>query len=229
MQDYTIRIDNFEGPLELLLELIKKREMNIYDLQISQITKDYMESINVSKGMNIDITAEFLEMASMLLEIKAKMLLPVEVKKDDPRNELIKQLLDYQQYKRSVEKMKELKEFETRFFKREIKEKVKKEMKGTVKDLIKSYQMIFAEKFKTKHSPYDDLAEELSRFKYTIEDRMEHLQNILTENSLQVDDYFRSINDKEEIVVTFGALLELIKNQIINITILDDKFYLELK
>lgn len=227
--EYIIKLENFEGPFDLLLELIKKREMDIYDLHISQITKDFMDSLQEMKNKNIDITSDFMEMASTLLSIKAKMLIPVEVAKDDPRNELVKQLLEYQDYKDTVEQLKILREFEQKYYKRQKKEVVKKEKNGSIQDIINSYKNIFTKKFKVgKNKPFDALAEELTKFKFTIEDRMEHLKSLIDDdNRIDVDEYFSNIDSKEEMVVTFGALLELVKMQYIDITIDNaDKVYI---
>jgi len=223
--EYIIKLENFEGPFDLLLELIKKREMDIYDLHISQITKDFMDSLEEMKNKNIDVTSDFMEMASTLLSIKAKMLIPVEVAKDDPRSELVKQLLEYQEYKDTVEQLKILREFEQKFYKRQKKEVVKKEKNGSIQDIINSYKNIFAKKFKVgKNKPFDALAEELTKFKFTIEDRMEHLKSIIeSDGKIDVESYFTNVESKEEMVVTFGALLELVKMQFIDITIEDDE------
>lgn len=217
--DYIIRIENFEGPLELLLELIKKRAMNIHDLQISQITNDFIKSLHEMQNQNIEVTSDFMEMASMLLEIKSKMLLPIEKEKGDPRAELVQQLLDYQEYKESIEKLRELKIFEQKFFKRQRIEKVKVKKMGNLQDIFKSYQLIVEKKFKEKFNPLDKLTEELSRSRYTMEDRIESLKSILEDHRLNIEVYFDNMNDKEEMIVTFGALLELVKVQYIDITI----------
>lgn len=225
--DYIIKLENFEGPLDLLLELIKKREMDIYNLQISQITKDYLTSLEEMKTANIDVTADFIEMASLLLEIKAKMLIPVEVEKDDPRNGLVKQLLDYQEYKETVVQLKILREFEQKFYKRQKKDVVRKEKNGSIQDIIRSYKDIFTKKFKVKENkPFDKLREELTKFKFTIEDRMEHLKQLLQTDQVNVADYFSQVETKEEMVVTFGALLELVKLQYIDILLEEEQVFL---
>ena len=223
--DYIIRTGNFEGPFELLLDLIKKRAMNIYDLQISQITKDYMESIHEMQEQNIEVTSDFMEMASMLLEIKTKMMIPAEKEKADPRAELVRQLLDYQEYKESIERLRELKQIEQMFFKRQRIEKVKVKKMGNTDDIMKIYQTILMKKFQNQntYSPLDKLTEELSRFRYTMEDRIEALKVLLEEQRLNVESYFDDMNDKEEMVVTFGALLELVKTQYIDIIVDPDE------
>lgn len=225
---YIIKLEEFEGPFDLLLELIKKREMDIYNLQISQITQDFMNSLQEMQEKKIDITSDFMEMASQLLSIKAKLLIPVEVEKDDPRNELVKQLLEYQEYKETVEELKILRNFEEKYYKRQKQQVVKKEKNGTVQDIINSYKNIFAKKFsKQKNKAFDALTEELMRSKFTIEDRMDHLRSCLNQQEgIDVETYFDHLEDKEEMVVTFGAILELIKLQEMDIMIQSDKVFL---
>lgn len=223
--DYIIRTENFEGPFELLLDLIKKRAMNIYDLQISEITNDYIASLHQMQEQNIEITSNFMEMASILLEIKSKMLLPVEKEKGDPRADLVRQLLEYQEYKESVERLRVLKQMEQMLFKRQRIEKVKIKKTGNSEDIAKLYQSILAKKFQNQntYSPLDKLTEELSRFRYTIEDRMDALKSLLEENRVNVALYFDDMSDKEEMVVTFGALLELVKIDYVDIIVENDE------
>jgi segregation and condensation protein A len=102
--DYTFRLEGFEGPLDLLLHLIKKNELNIMDIPISLITEQYLEYIRVMKVLNLDTAGEYLLMASTLLHIKSRMLLPSVVEdgeeiEEDPRAELVRRLLEYQKYK----------------------------------------------------------------------------------------------------------------------------------
>ncbi len=102
--DYTFRMEGFEGPLDLLLHLIKKNELNIMDIPISLITEQYLEYIKLMKVLNLDAAGEYLLMASTLLHIKSRMLLPSvaedgEEVEEDPRAELVRRLLEYQKYK----------------------------------------------------------------------------------------------------------------------------------
>lgn len=220
--DYIIRIENFEGPFELLMDLIKKRKMSIHDLHISQITNDFIQSLHEMTNNNIEITSNFMEMASILLEIKSKMLLPVEKEKGDPRELLVQQLLDFQEYKESIDKLRELKTIEQTFFKRQRIEKVKVNKMGNREKLMKTYLNILGKKFREKFTPLDTLTEELARYKYTIEDRIDSLKNILEKKEICVETFFDEMESKEEMVVTFGALLELGKIQYIDILIRDN-------
>jgi len=105
---YQVRIENFEGPLDLLLHLIKKNEINIYDIPIALIARQYLEYIEAMKSFNLNVAGDFLVMAATLLQIKSKMLLPVdEAAEDDedgpdPREELVRRLLEYKAYKEAA-------------------------------------------------------------------------------------------------------------------------------
>src|SRR2546425_2421879 len=106
---YRIRLDEFEGPLDLLLHLIKKNEINIYDIPIALITKQYLDYISTMKSLNLVVAGEFLVMAATLIHIKSRMLLPVETEGDeedeageDPRAELVRRLLEYKQFKEAA-------------------------------------------------------------------------------------------------------------------------------
>lgn len=225
--NYVVKLQNFEGPLDLLLDLIKHKEMDIFDIQISEITNDYVESLKLMREHDVDITSDFTEMASILLSIKTKMMLPTE--QEEARDELVKRLVDYREYKRAAERLQEMKEIEEKYFKRQKQEKVKKQRKASITDITKIYHQVLELKHKT-HNKKDKLAElnkETMSFKYSVEGQMEYLQGILTKNRVDVYDMFISMQDKEEIVETFGAILELSKIQFIKIIVENNKFYIE--
>ena len=109
---YTVRTETFEGPLDLLLYLIKKNEVDIYNIPIAAITRQYLEYIELLKELNLDIAGEFLVMASTLVQIKSRMLLPVQERgggheEEDPRAELVRRLLEYQRYREAAERLSE--------------------------------------------------------------------------------------------------------------------------
>lgn len=214
--------------MDLLIELIKKREMNIYDLQISQITQDYLANLTHMKENDIEITSAFTNMAGMLLRIKTKMLIPVEVEKEDPRQELVDQILDFQAQKESAEHLQMLKLLETKLKKRKKEEKIKKQKKGTMQDILNSYRSILKNKFgMSKNEKFAKMANETDKYKYTIEERMDFLEKTLEIESVQVQSFFGGMNDKEELVETFAALLELVKLQKVSIYIEKEEVYIE--
>jgi segregation and condensation protein A len=105
---YTVKLEIFEGPLDLLLHLIRRTQVDIYDIPIATITDQYLDYLNMMKALNLDVAGEFLLMAATLLQIKSKMLLPLPPEEEgeegeDPRAELVNRLLEYQQYKTSRE------------------------------------------------------------------------------------------------------------------------------
>lgn len=125
---YQIRLENFEGPLDLLLHLIEKNELDIYDIPIAQITDQYLDYVNEAKNFDLDIASEFLVMAATLLAIKAKMLLPKPPKLDnegleeDPREELVARLIEYKQYKQAAQYLQEKEKDMSNIFVRDIDE-----------------------------------------------------------------------------------------------------------
>ena len=127
--DYTIKIDNFQGPLDLLLYFIQRDKINMYDISINHITKEYLNYINMMKDLNIEIAGEFILMASMLMKIKSRMLLPRYEKEldeeiEDPRQELIDRLVEYKKYKYASEEMKEILEMSALKYEKGIDEKL---------------------------------------------------------------------------------------------------------
>src|SRR4030043_2486745 len=126
-RSYTVRLDMFEGPLDLLLHLIRKNEINVFDIPISLITEQYLEYLKMMKELNLDIAGDYLLMASTLLQIKSKMLLPVspeeeEEGEEDPRAELVRRLLEYQRYKEAATELERRPMKDRDFFVRSVPE-----------------------------------------------------------------------------------------------------------
>src|SRR5499425_3151753 len=112
LEDYPVRLQNFEGPLDLLLHLIKKNEVDIYDIPIALITKQYLEYLDLMQELNLDVAGEFLVMAATLIHIKSRMLLPrpdptQEDPEEDPREALMRRLLEHQKFKAAAELLHE--------------------------------------------------------------------------------------------------------------------------
>lgn len=225
--EYIVKVENFEGPFDLLLELIQKKEMDIFDIRISDITNDYIESIRAMQHHQIEVTADFMEMASVLLSMKTRMMLPNE--KEEAEEELKNRIIDYKEYKEAAERLREMKEIEEKYFKRQKQEKVKKQKKGTISDIANIYKQVleFKKSDNQQKNKLEELNKETFRFKYSIEEQMAYLKSILQSQKISVYDMFMNMDDKEEIVETFGAILELCKIQYINITIENDTFFIE--
>ncbi|QJX80111.1 segregation and condensation protein A [Priestia megaterium] len=224
MENFIIKFDEFEGPLDLLIELIKKRELDIYDLPMSVITKDFINSIELMKENNIEVTAKFTAMASLLLKIKTQMLLPSS-KEVDPRNILVKEIEEYEKYKSNLERIKELQFIEQKYFKRRKRDVAKKKKKGSILDVINSYNVIIRKKqLKERNMKLEELSKKLAESKFTIDDRMHYLKNL--SGSIDVQKLFEDINDLEEMVVTFSALLELVKVQYFRVEVMNTQVML---
>lgn len=224
METIVIRFDEFEGPMDLLIELIKKRELDIYNLPMSVITKDFIKNIEHMKNKDMEVTSEFTAMASLLLKIKTEMLLPSS--KDDPRNILVKEIEEYEKYKSNLDKIKELQFIEQKYFKRTKKDVSKKKKQGSILDVIQSYNLIMRKKkLKERNLKLDELSKKLSESKYSIDEQMEYLMSHPDKN-IDVNILFEHISDLEEMVVTFSALLELIKIQFFKVESLDEKVML---
>lgn len=225
MEEMIIKFNNFEGPLDLLIELIKKRELDIYNLPISVITNDFIKNVEHMKSQDMEVASEFAAMASLLLKIKTQMLLPL-AKEKDPRNVLVKEIEEYEKFKRNLEKIKELEFIEQKYFKRTKRDVNRKRKKGSIADIINSYNLIVRKKrLKERSLKLNELSKKLAESKFTIDDQMNFLKNYCG-RSISVDVLFDSINDLEEMVVTFSALLELVKVQYFRIEIRNEKVLL---
>lgn len=225
MDNFVIKFNEFEGPLDLLIELIKKKELDIYDLPMSVITKDFINSIEIMKENDIEVTAKFAAMASLLLKIKTQMLLPSS-KEVDPRTILVKEIEEYEKYKSNLERMKELQFIEHKYFKRTKRDVSKKKKKGSILDVVNSYNLIMRKKqLKERNMKLEELSKKLAESKLTIDDRMNYLKDLSNE-SIEVGNLFEQINDLEEMVVTFSALLELVKLQFFRIELINEKVLL---
>ena len=127
---YKVNINDFEGPLDLLLFFIRRDKLNIYDISISKITNDFLEYISILNKMNIEVGGEFIHMASLLMKIKSKMLLPkdeLDIEDDiDPRKDLILKLIEYKKFKQISEKLSNISEDYSNRYKTEIKKEYKK-------------------------------------------------------------------------------------------------------
>lgn len=226
MSDIIFQFDDFSGPFDLLLDVIKRKELDIHDLPMSVITNDFIERTKLMPVLNTEESADFTAMASLLLKIKTEMLLPNQT--SDPRANLVKELEEYERYKENLNKIAELQEIEQKFFKRTKRDVFKKNRKGSLSDVLDSYSSILKKKqLLERSSRLNELTKRLSDSKHTITDKMEYLKSI--ECPIPVYDMFERLTDIEETVVTFSALLELIKVQYFEVQIIEDKVYLVIK
>ncbi|SUZ79456.1 uncharacterized protein METZ01_LOCUS32310, partial [marine metagenome] len=229
---YEIKIPLFKGPFDLLLFFIERDEIDIVDIPISQITKDFLEYISSLKKMNIEVASEFIVVAATLMRIKSKMLLPrLSIDEDgneiDPREELIEHLLEYKKYKSVIDEFSSLEEF--RFSKKnrgnlisevnKISERANLETELQDLDLYKLL-VVFqnaVEKFeKEKNKP----PHEIEKYPYTIDEQKEFIINSL--KSKEKISFVKLINDnplKILVIYNFLAILELLQQVKIKISI----------
>ena len=222
--DYTIKIDNFEGPLDLLLYFIQRDKINMYDISINHITKEYLDFIGMMKELNIEIAGEFILMASMLMKIKSRMLLPRYDKKtddelEDPRKELVDRLVEYRQYKYASEDMQKILEISSTKHSKGMVEQFD-DNKVNFGDYYKEYSVydlvvIFNDVI--NKSPKIDLYQtEIDQF--TVDDKSNEMIELLKENKkIFFSEITEDISTSIEIIVVFLALLELLKNKKVKI------------
>ena len=215
-------INDFEGPLDLLLHLIKSSKMSIYDIKIEEITKQYVDFINKMKDMNLDVASEYLVMASELIELKSKMLLPKkedEEEEEDPREELVNRLLEYQKYKDMIDTFRNLESDRKEIY---TKEPINyKELSDTyiendgsvsVDDLVKALS-----KFLIRKEAEKPISTKITKKEISVTDRTRDIRNILNKKKkVSFFDLFE-IKTKEYVVVTFLSILEMAKLGEINI------------
>ena len=214
---YAIKLENFEGPLDLLCHLIDKNKMNIYDIKLSQITDQYIEYINKMEKMNLEVTSEFLIMASTLLYIKSKNLLPNEVddEKELTEEELLQRIIEYKKYKEISKKLREFfEENSRRFYKlqEEIelpKQKLEKEY--TKNEIVDLYSYII-EKNKNRLNQNAKNIEKIAiTDTYTVGSKVKEMfRELLKKPKFIFNKLYKvSENNKQEVVTAFTGLLEL--------------------
>lgn len=215
-EPYRIKLPNFEGPLDLLLYLIKKEEMDICDIPIATITQQYFEYIELMKELDLEVAGEFILMAATLIQIKVKMLLPKspldEDEEEDPRADLIRQLLEYKRYKEVAESLNEIEEHQRRQFQRSYfewqKPFIKKEV--VLKDM-NLFDLMTAFKTVLENLPKESY-HEIGAVNITIEEQIDFILNIIHETDhITFDDLISQLKERIIIVVTFIAILELIR------------------
>lgn len=224
--EYKIVVDVFEGPMDVLLNLIEKAEVDIYDIPINLITEQYMNYIYEMEGLNLEVASEFLIMASTLLEIKSKMLLPKETIDNecneievDPRDELVKRLIEYKMFKEAAERLRDSEDTELMVYYKpredlDIYTDVEEDFE--VMDLNKLVKSLY--NIMTKRGQRDIDINEINREEYTlefcieeIEDKLEHIAEF------RFSDLISSTCSREEIITYFLSILELIRLKSIHV------------
>ena len=220
--NYQCNLDIFEGPLDLLLHLIKEQKMDIYDIRIAEITKQYLSYLDLLSELNLEMVGEYLVMAAELAKIKSKTLLPIpETEEDvltaageDPRAELMRRLLEYQRYKEAAFELRQKEYDQQQLFSRTgevVLENSEEELliEANVFDLLTAFQKVLKEKsFKKNY--------EIKVTTLSVSDRISGILEILNvSESVTFDSLFTTLNTKQEVIVTFLAILELMRMQLI--------------
>ncbi len=215
-QTYSVQTDWFEGPLDLLLHLLKKKKMEIKNVKISEITSDYTKYINSKTGINPSREGEFLSMASTLIYIKSRSLIPRSVKSDElsPEDELMLTLIEYDKIQKISLILKKMENAESLMWKREIEIDKFSNTEFEIKD-VSTFQL--AEVFMNIVNKMNK--EEVFHIKsknYSIEEKLNKILKILTENGyLDFSDYLENMPSIEEKLVSFFTLLEMVKQKIV--------------
>jgi segregation and condensation protein A len=224
----SVKLETFEGPLDLLLHLIKKNEIDIYDIPITVITQQYLEYLEKMKSLNLDVAGEFLLMAATLLHIKSKMLLPPSEEEqgeeekaegeEDPRAELVRRLLEYQRFKEaaldlSQGSLLDREVFARKFFVEKFLEGSEEALAGeaTLFDLLEAIKKILQG---IPPEEFQEISLDHLNIKEKIHQIMEHLWE---KESLTFAELFTATSLRREVILTFLALLELLRLRMIKV------------
>jgi len=221
--DYKVRLDVFEGPLDLLLYLIRREELDIYDIPIEHIAQEYMKFLEDARALNLDIAGEFIVMAATLMVIKSRMLLPVDRRTTgedtieewvDPRLDLVRQLIEYKKFKDAAIRLSTMEALQSeRFSYGGARPKFKKTASDVLAavahldlyDLLSAFQDVLQRASEMPH-------EELKGARFSVPDKMDYvLERAQSEGQVAFVSLFEPEAPKGEIIVTFLALLELLR------------------
>jgi segregation and condensation protein A len=219
MADYKVKFEVFEGPLDLLLYLIKKEEVDIYEVNLTGLATQFIEYIETMRLLDLEIAGEFLVMAATLMYIKSRELLPVDQQVqtegeddgEDPRWELIRQLVEYKKFKDAAAQLAVLEAHQDAVFPRipaklEFQAEAPNRAEASIFDLLNAVNSVL-QRFAQKPDQRDIFED-----KWTVSEKIEHLMRALNERSrLKFSDLFANATSRTEVVVTFLALLELVR------------------
>jgi segregation and condensation protein A len=214
---YQVRIENFEGPLDLLLHLIKKNEINIYDIPIALIAQQYLEYLEAMQELNLNVAGDFLVMAATLLQIKSRMLLPLDESTEDeeegpdPREELVRRLLEYKTYKEAARQLDGQERMWRDIFSRDPAPTEAFESDETPLENVSLFDLVDALKVVLDRNQGKQLLE-ITPDNLTVRDRMNVILEMLEgKDSVAFVDLFESPCHRMVVIVTFLAMLELIR------------------
>jgi len=217
-----VKIAVYDGPLDLLLDLIKKNEMNVYDIPVAEITQQYLDYLKVMKQLDLEVAGEFIVMAATLIYIKSKLLLPTDKDEEegdgeDPRAELVRKLLEYQAFKEAAKELGLLQTERGKVFTRQITDYYLGELdpedvgvdtfSANFFDLIVAFQNVLAKKEpRSQHEVFEEVI--------SIEEKMIQIQSYLDEKkTVSFNDLFSERWTRNELIATFLAILELVRTR----------------
>jgi segregation and condensation protein A len=221
-----VKLEVFEGPLDLLLHLIDKNKLNIYDIPIVIITEQYLEYIKQLEENNMEVMSEFIEMAATLINIKSKMLLPIEKEDEeeiDPREELMEKLIEYKKFKiiKDQLKLRHIDANKTIFKEPTIPDEIiKYEEKIDASEVLNNIDFstiynIFQSVMKKQFNKIDPIRSEFGKIvreEFTVNDKIDYIKDLSKEyNTISFQDVLELQSSRVEVIVTFLAILELIK------------------
>lgn len=220
--DYSIKLPIFEGPLDLLLHLLRENKIDIYDIPIAEVTRQYIGYLDLMKELNLEVAGEFLVMAATLIQIKTRMLLPVDEdappeEREDPRIELVEKLLEYQAFKEAALSLKERQERWTECLWRDssITEEVDVEPQLYLFD-VSPFDLLGAFRRLLEKAPQG--AVEITRETLTVKDRINTIiEKMETEKSIRFEDILGSGYERADLIIAFLALLELLRLGIVSV------------
>ena len=216
--EYKVDLEVFEGPLDLLLYLIRKDEIDIHNIPIESITSQYMEYLNLMRMLDLNIAGEFIVMAATLMLIKSRMLLPVEEREDleeeeeDPRWDLVRQLVEYKKFKDAAIKLQYMEMEQESIFGLGPKGlEVESDEPGVVIEDVSLFDLITAFNDVLKRTAEEQIGEIFSD-RFTVADKIDTILNVLTrKREMPFSELFQADVSRHEVICTFLALLELIR------------------
>src|SRR5499425_796016 len=221
---YKINIPMYEGPLDLLLDLIKKQEMNIHDIQISLITSQYLDYLHKLEQLNVDVSSEFIYMAASLIYIKSKMLLPPdplaspEEQAADPREELVQRLLEHEKFKNAAALLYQRQQIEENVWSKPDKslyneEGTEGELVVSLVDLVRVFQQVLERRKEAARI-------ELKHEQFTVAQMIAQLRTQILaseDNTVNLIDFFEACPSRHAMIVAFLAVLEMVKLQAVGL------------
>jgi segregation and condensation protein A len=223
----NFQLEQYEGPLDLLLDLIRKNQINIYDIPIAQITAQYMAYMEKASALDFELSSEFVYMAATLIHIKSKTLLPKDPElekmeqEDDPRRELVERLLEHEKYKNAAEMLQQKRLLEEAAWSNpQIRQFLTEDevlnpgLDVTLFDLVKTFQVVLE---RAKNRPTYDIVQE----DVTVPDMIRYLRTVLTElpsgGQVSATELFEQQRSRRAMLCLFLAILELVKRQAVNL------------